>query len=422
MNNRDTYRFCDDIWQLALDPKPCRFDTPPADYPHTMSLPGTTAQQQIGEYNTAREDGFFTEKYPFEGQIWLRKALTLSPQQAAAPHCFLHLERTRMTRLWVNGQFIGEEQSLCTPHVYDLSAQIAETMEIVICVKNFDYPTRGGHMTSPDTQTNWIGVTGKVYLAFRADTYISDIAAYPDAAKRQVMLRGILHGDKQVAARLSAEVLPYVKESDIAGDVPSAVSLSADDSGAFSVTIPLPKHAPLWSEHDPVQIALTLALENGESALVIFGLRDFRACSDHFEVNGIPTMLRGKHDGLVFPRTGASPTDISAWVQVFQIMKKWGINHYRFHTCCPPEAAFYAADTAGIYMEPELPFWGTLKEAGEAGYDEKANAYLLREGERILKAFGHHPSFIMLSLGNELWGSKDIMNSIIQDLVNNRNS
>ena len=42
-------------WELAADPVPCQHDAPPAGYPLKMQLPGTTAQQQIGHFNTARQ-------------------------------------------------------------------------------------------------------------------------------------------------------------------------------------------------------------------------------------------------------------------------------------------------------------------------------------------------------------------------------
>ena len=35
--------------------------------------------------------------------------------------------------------------------------------------------------------------------------------------------------------------------------------------------------------------------------------------------------------------------------------KAWGINHYRFHSWCPPKAAFEAADELGGYFQAELP-------------------------------------------------------------------
>ena len=373
----------DGLWQLCPDPVPCQYSEPPDHFPLSMQLPGTTAQQQIGRYNEKREAGFLTEKYPFSGQIWLRRTLTLTPEQAAFPHCFLTLERTRMTRLWVNGNYIGGEQSLCTPHVYDLSGHTAETMELVLCIKNTDYPTAGGHMTSPDTQTNWIGVTGDCILSLHRDIYISDLQLYPDAANRRLTVRGILHGAASAEAELKLCLVPEGKTDVIRYQIPKTAALSADSEGAFSFTVPLPEEVPLWSEYTPAMPLFMLTLENGESTCAAFGLRDFTAAGDHFEINGHPVMLRGKHDGMAFPLTGAAPTDPESWLAVFRTMKKWGINHYRFHTCCPPEAAFAAADRCGIYMEPELPFWGTLDAPGGEKYNEAEQAYLLREGLRI---------------------------------------
>ena len=403
-------------WTLALDEKPCRFDAPPADFPLTMTLPGTTAQQRIGVYNEKREDGFFTETYPFEGRIWLKRIIALTPEQLSAPHCFLHLERTRITRVWVNGAELGTENSLCTPHVYDLSGHLTAQTELVICVQNFDYPVPGGHMTSPDTQTNWIGITGSIRLEFHAETYISDLRAFPDAANRQVTVRGMLHGATQIGAKLSACNYPHCPNDKTKYHVPESVKLCADDAGAFSVTISLPENVPLWSEKSPAKIALYFILPNDEYGIVPFGLRDFIACGDHFALNGVPVMLRGKHDGMVFPHSGAAPTDLGAWLRYCNTLRAWGINHVRFHTCCPPEAAFAAADLCGILLEPELPFWGTLDDETGEKYNPDEQAYLIREGLRICKAFGNHPSFCMLSLGNELWGSPELLGQIIDTL------
>lgn len=400
-------------WALALDASPCRFSSPPADYPLTMQLPGTTAQQKIGTYNEKREEGFFTETYPFEGRIWVKRTVRFTPEQLAMPHCFLHLERTRISRVWVNGREIGTEQSLCTPHVYDLSTLRTPETELVICVQNIDYPIPGGHMTSPDTQTNWIGITGRIHLEFHEDVYISGLRAFPDAANRQVTVKGILHGETAATVRLSACNSPHCPNDETMYRVPETVELCADSTGAFSVTIPLPENVPLWSEAHPAKIALYFILPNDDFAIVTFGLRDFKACGDHFELNGVPVMLRGKHDGLVWPHSGAAPTDISAWVTYFQTLKDWGINHVRFHTCCPPEAAFAAADMEGILLEPELPFWGTLDDETGDKYDPMLIGYLLREGLRICREYGNHPSFCMFSLGNELWGSPKLLGETI---------
>lgn len=111
--------------------------------------------------------------------------------------------------------------------------------------------------------------------------------------------------------------------------------------------------------------------------------------------------------------TGAVPATIDEWIRVMKISKSYGMNHYRYHTCCPPEAAFIAADLLGIYMEPQLPFWGTLTAPGDENHNETEQNYLIEEGFRMLDTFGNHASYCMMSLGNELWGSKERMAEII---------
>lgn len=401
-------------WQLALDPQPCRLDCPPNAFPQTMTLPGTTAQQGIGIYSHARNEGFLSEAYPFSGQIWLRKIVEIPAAFCGCP-VQLFLERTRRTKLWVNGEYVGSEDSLCTPHTYDLSAFTEKSkgrLELTLCVSNINYPTAGGHMTSPDTQTNWIGITGEISLRCFAPAHLSQLRAFPDVTASNVTLRGILHGTPQIDAKLIGQT----SESALLM-LPETITLHAEaEAGAFTVTIPLPKDAPLWSEYHPQTITLTLMLPADEMATVTFGLRDFRATNTQFTINGLPTMLRGKHDGLVFPLTGAAPTDLESWMHVLRTAKEWGINHYRFHTCCPPEACFTAADALGIYLEPELPFWGTIHALDDPQCKPAEQAYLVREGLRICAAFGNHPSFCMLSLGNELWGSPERLGEILDTL------
>ena len=396
---------------LLCDPIPCKHTAPPADYPATMLLPGTTAQQHIGTPNTARETDFFTEVYPFEGQIWLKKTVTV-PDAMLGKRLILQLERTRITKLWVNGQYAGSCDSLCAPHSYDITAFAARQTELVICVKNTDYPTKGGHMTSPDTQTNWIGITGDITLTAYADLRLTALRAYPDAATKSVRVTGTLCGGLQTACVIQAEAYDQSGHT-VPLPILSRHTICADREGDFSLLLQIPD-APLWSEYCPVCIRLTLTLpESGDCETLCFGMRNFTACGDHFEINGNAVMLRGKHDGLVFPLTGAAPTDVDQWMRVFSIAKEWGINHYRFHTCCPPEACFVAADRMGIYLEPELPFWGTVHAPDDENFQREEQAYLIHEGLRIADAYGNHPSFCMFSLGNELWGSPERLAEII---------
>ena len=138
--------------------------------------------------------------------------------------------------------------------------------------------------------------------------------------------------------------------------------------------------------------------------------KDFYIEGAHFYANGHRIFLRGKHDAAVWPLTGHVEMSVEGWMKYLGTCKKYGINHVRFHSWCPPEAAFVAADSLGIYLQPELPFWGSFDKK-----DERLMAFLHQEGENILREYGHHPSFRMMALGNELWGDIDKMKEFVDD-------
>ena len=130
----------------------------------------------------------------------------------------------------------------------------------------------------------------------------------------------------------------------------------------------------------------------------------------YFSLDGHKVFLRGKHDAAVWPLTGYAPMDVQSWLDYFNTCSHYGINHVRFHSWCPPEAAFVAADSVHIFLQPELPFWGDFNDK-----DSVLMTFLHKEGENILREYGHHPSFRMMALGNELWGSIDKMREFVDD-------
>lgn len=139
-------------------------------------------------------------------------------------------------------------------------------------------------------------------------------------------------------------------------------------------------------------------------------LNTFKIEGTKFTINGHPIFLRGKHDAAVWPLTGYAPTDVDSWMDYLSTCQMYGINHVRFHSWCPPEAAFVAADSLEIVLQPELPFWGSFDDK-----DSTLMTFLHKEGENILREYGHHPSFRMMALGNELWGSVEKMKEFVDD-------
>ncbi len=381
-------------WAVCLD-KEKRWLLPES-YSYTISLPNTTSAAQLGEKNTEIEYGCLTDEYKFEGFAWFKRSIEVTPDMEGK-NLTLFIERTRKTTVFMDGRERGSFNSLCGPHRYNFSGLSVGTHELIIRVDNTDYPTGGGHMTSRDTQTNWNGICGRIELQ-AYDAYPEAVTILPDVNNKTVTVRAEI-----VGAELGKAYLKVYDGVDIFGE---GYAQFEKDS-VMECTIPLKGFVPLWDEFEPHLLSLDINI-GGDTRTLRFGMREIRGEGRKLLINGRESFFRGKHDGMVFPKTGYAPADTESWLRVLKTAKSYGINHYRFHTCCPPEAAFEAADILGVYMQPELPFWGTIPDE----FGEEHN-YLREEGFRILREYGHHPSFVMMSMGNELWGSKERLNELL---------
>ena len=394
-------------WELFLAPdSDSLLDSIAPVWNDTIELPGSTSLAKKGTPSDVRETGFLTEPYKFSGTAWFRRNIALPELNGRTARIFL--ERTRISTVYLDGMLIDSQDSLIAPHIYELpEGTAAGKHELIIAVRNIGYKTGGGHLTSADTQTNWCGITGRMELRIYNDEVISGVRVYADPESGTVSISGSVTGDK------CKNINCIIEGKDLSGNAAADKGTYEISDGSFRFTHRLSFEPRLWSDESPETYRLTLEAGNDSIAMTV-GFRTFKADGDKFSLNGKHVFLRGKHDGMIFPLTGFAPTDAEAWVRVMRIVKSYGFNHYRFHTCCPPDAAFEAADRLGIIMEPQVPFWGTLRSPDEPEYNKEEQEFLISEGFKMLECFGHHPSFCMMSLGNELWGSQQELNRILR--------
>ena len=252
--------------------------------------------------------------------------------------------------------------------------------------------------------------------------WIEDVQVYPDIAGREIHVRLKIENrtGKKMVGVLSYRTTCGGPVKINAGDGETKVQLTGATT-EIDVDHPM-RPSRCWDEFLPEMFWLEIDLEakdvNAKPGAVSyrdkasepFGLREFKTKGTQFTINGRPTFLRGKHDACVFPLTGHPPMELDGWEKYFFTCRQYGINHVRFHTWCPPEAAFAAADNLGVYLQPELPNWSQFD--GKSAHDR----YLWQEAERIVRTYGNHPSFVMLSLGNEMGGDVAAMAKLVKHL------
>jgi hypothetical protein len=385
-----------------------------------VRLPGTTDEMHKGNPETNHGNiNQLTRRFKYYGAAWYQREITI-PESWRGKRIRLCFERSKVSQAWLNDLDLGTRDSLTTPHCYELPPETAPgTYRLTLRVDNKNLPPVGHcHQISEDTQTNWNGILGKIELLARDPVWIEQADAYPDLNRKAFTLK-IKIGNASDQPADGTLTLAAAGTGSARKQAPSTVTVpfkAAPGGETVEALLPLGPDALTWDEFSPAlyQLTITLAAKTGAGTAADrcsrqAGLRSFTAQGTQFNINGKTVFLRGKHDACVFPLTGYAPMEKAGWLKVMRTAQSYGINHYRFHSWCPPEAAFEAADELGIYLQVELPNWRNFEENGDSAHFD----YQLAEGKRILDAYGNHPSFVMLTLGNELWGSRKLMARLV---------
>jgi hypothetical protein len=404
MNDRQTITLSG-VWQFSLDPGHIGIQQAwyLKDLEDVIELPGTTDLRHKGFRNQDTTTFHLNRLYRYEGPAWYRKKIHIPPEFAER-HIQLIMERTKSSKVWIDDHYIGESHLLQSPQFYDGSAWLTPGEHtITIRVNNELKLTPYGqvHIYTDETQTNWNGIIGDLMLEASPRTYIADLQVFPDIGNQKIGIQlTITNGLNLREVELEFQVIRTLN-----GQMQklSTVRQTVPCDSILHLEYMLGNAMELWDDYVQPLYQLNATITNksiADSKSAPFGMRKFEAAGTQFAINGRTTFLRGKHDGCVFPLTGYPPMKSGDWIHVFQTAKSYGINHYRFHSYCPPEAAFEAADQLGVFLLPELPFWGGLETDSVA-------AMLKNEGLAMLKSYANHPSFVMLSPGNEIWSGHD---------------
>ncbi len=401
-----------------------------------INLPGTTDEAHLGDsLRTHDETGRLSRRFPLCRPVTYTREVDI-PKDMEGQHIQLFIEKTKPSTLFVDGDSIGSIGLLHAPHIYDISNIGTGRHTLSVRVDNTPHailPAIGGsHAVTDATQTNWNGLLGRIAIEAMPLTYIENmfIDAVPDTT--------LITTHENAAPTAHANVIvTLIIESQTEGDVTirtrctqaNATHSSGEvrsqgnstlKKGRNVVSVPFEiENASLWSEFEQPLYDLTVDLfseDGNDTKTDRFGVRTFSTRDGQFVINGKTTFLRGKHDACVFPLTAYAPMDKEEWIRIFNIAKSYGINHYRFHSWTPPAAAFEAADETGIYLQPELPFWGSIEPDSVSEDSKKLNDFLRKEARTIIRAFGNHPSFVMMALGNELWGDTATMHNWVNEL------
>lgn len=308
----------------------------------------------------------------------------------------LFLERPHWeTTVWIDDRAHAPNLSLVAPHVSDLGVLSPGRHRLTIRVDNRqllrdpanDGHALDGHSVSDALGATWNGIVGRIELRATTPVWIDDAQVFPRVAQKSALVK---------IAIGNATGQPGSGHLSV-GDQAMAVTWDAR-GGHAEIEVPLGPDAQTWDEFHPTLQHLTVTLRGDhadDARSLTFGLREVSHRDRDFLLNGRPINLRLTHFGGDFPLTGYPATDVASWKKIIRVCQDFGLNGIRFHSWCPPDAAFAAADELGFYLQPECGLWAPFNPGSL--YTKQ----LETETARLLKAYGNHPSFITLSPSNE---------------------
>lgn len=383
----------------------------------------------------------FTRRHTYEGEARISRKITVPDY--GTDRLFVLAERARALRLLVDGEAcaVFRQGTLSTPYIFELTGAAPGEHEFTFLSDN-SYPGMPkaaicySSAATDETQTNWNGIIGECSMYTRPQNFIDSLRVYPRAVKKEEKNKAggyvldvcvelapgakkvykdakiILQSEALAAGELEdtqtlTEIISYSGEG-----LAEAGTDKEENPKTMEIwfrDLPLRENVKLWDEDEGNLYEMAVTLDNGMSAedkggstaecRTRFGIRSFGDNgSGRLALNGRAIFLRGEANCAEYPETGHPPMTIPEWKEMLLKYRSYGINFVRFHSHCEPEAAFAAADELGMLLQPELSHWDPKDAFGT----EESYRYYRAELVDLLKTYANHPSFVMLTLGNEL--------------------
>lgn len=355
----------------------------------------------------------------YKGAAWYQNEIDI-PSDWEGKTLELNIERVHWeSTVWLNDQKLGTENSLGTAHQYKLPKVLKAgkhvlTIRIDNSIKDLNVGINS-HSISDHTQSNWNGMVGDISITATSPVHIEQMALFPEVDKSSVFARlNIINGtdaELQLKAIFKASI-----QGEGLPEVATSLSLKPGEN-TFELDYPMGDNIKLWDEFNPNLYQMEVELK-GEGVKFTteetFGMREIDTKGTQVTINDKPIFLRGTLESAIFPKTGYPATDVKEWKRILNIAKSFGLNHIRFHSWCPPKAAFIAADELGVYLQVESSSWAN--QGATIGDGEPLDDYIKRESERMVAEYGNHPSFCFMTYGNEPSGKNHV--AYLTDYVN----
>ncbi|GIN72262.1 beta-glucuronidase [Bacillus sp. J14TS2] len=370
--------------------------------------PSFSTEIQVPFTYETKASGIGEEK--FHPYIWYQRTFEI-PKEEIGKRTILRFQASDyLTKVWVNGIFIGQHKGGYAAFSFDISNVIDNTKENELVVKVEDsqscYQPRGKQRWMDQNFGCWYvqntGIWQTVWLEFLNEESIESVKMTPNIDTNSVVFDYKLHGELPEDTRLETTVTfsgKRVKQFSINPDRPDI---------HFEVDLTSEIHhwkVYHWTPQNPnlydVQFRLYVEGKLVDEVDSYFGMRKISIKNGQVLLNNAPIYQKLLLDQGYWTDTMLTPPSDEAMLEDIEKTVQMGFNGVRKHQKLEDERFLYWCDKKGLLVWSEM--------ASTFDFSDEAVENFTTEWLEIVQQHYNHPSIITWVPFNESWGIRNVL-------------
>ena len=374
-----------------------------------IRVPGLVELQGVGEPGTSRpwdcwwDCGPKPFRHVYAGAAWYRRTVDI-PSAWAGRRIWIKVGGVASQGwFWVNGTQVAWVDAYCGTYKYEITDLVTpgKPAKFVVQASN-EVAARVGNRNS---RNRWCGFSRALELEATPRTFMDDVWCRGDYDRKTAQVHVVLEEDVERAALnvertgLNVERAALNVERVVRATVEGrTVEAPCPEGGEVVLDVPLADFRP-WSPEHPnlytARVDLVVGGQVVQSRRERFGVRKLEVRGKDFYLNGKPFFVRGVGYHNMQPLYGNDRIgDRDYRRRDVGRIRAAGFNFVRTHTRCETPEFFDACDEAGVFVQPELPYYTDHPT-------ERFEFNPVRDAKELHVHMRRHPSFAVYSHGNE---------------------
>ncbi|WP_345243696.1 glycoside hydrolase family 2 protein [Pontibacillus salipaludis] len=362
-------------------------------------------QIQVPYAYQSKKSGIHSNE-PYE-VVWYKR--TFHWEKDNQNELLLHFEAVDYyTKVWVNGQFVGEHTGGHTPFSFSIGTAIQSgenTITVRVEDRNSVEQVLGKQSWKSTNFLCWYtrtsGIWQPVWMEEVSPVHIQDVNMTPDLTQSSLQLGVKLPRHRKIAY-LEANVYFKGEWINTAGawvkpnqqNISMTVNVESDEAD-FRVFY--------WSPSNPQLYDITFTLKSDEHVLDVvdsyFGMRSIEAKGDAILLND-----EAFYQKLILDQGYYKDSLMTASFEEMEAdlkkVKEMGFNGVRRHQTIGDRRYMYVCDQLGLVVWAEMPSFFK--------FTDRSMEAMMNETREMVMKHRNHPSVIVYTVMNESWGVNEI--------------